>query len=1367
MKTSLLALIICAGAFVMSGLFSSCNQPEAKYEVSVTTPVPASKVTPPLVIQGKYGQSTVTLNTVHVELLRYSDNLSWTGLAWGSSTDLTTELDTAEHTWTCNAPLPTGAELPDGWYLLTARANYTDGSKATRNSVFSVGITPPPVTPTLYGWGYNDAGRLGAGDFLFSNQPFPVFTRGVLDGKLIAAVAAGSDFTLALTTEGRVYAWGSNEKGQLGLAETTQSIERFFPAAVSTSGPLGGQKIASIAAGKWHSLAADDIEGRVFSWGANFNGELGIGTTGTYKTAPQQVAGLPTGEKVVQVTAGEKASYALTKSGKVFAWGDNGYGQLGNGSTTSSSTPVAVTGPLAAKVVIQLSAGGHHVLALTSDGEVFAWGEGTTGQLGNNSTTSSSTPVLVGGALTGKVVTAISAGLLHSLALSEGKLFAWGWNFHGQIGSGAHGPSASSILSPLEISGPLAGKKVTMIEAGDHFSFAATEQGQVFAWGQNEWGGLAMPASGSGGPDLPTEADFSGVLSNGRVLLGLSAGKDHAIAISGFPPKPNPEIEVEAQSVELTDGATMSFGNVGQGSSNPVFITVRNRGTSDLTGLSATIGGAGFSGVFTQPALAPNGETGFYVFFNPNTAGAASGTVQITSNDADENPFDITLNGSAYSVGQVDTAFDPGVTGDVQAISVQPDGKVIVGGTFIQVAGPTARNRCARLDGVTGAADSFDPNVDNFINCTAVLPDGKVMIGGTFTAVGVEARSKLARLNADGTLDTTYNAQITGTTGVRGMALQSDGKLIIVGNISSVAGFGVTFIARLNPDGTRDATFAPTLNAPPIGVAVRGDGQVLIWGQFSIANGLPRSSIALLNGVDGTTDASFDNPLITLASSQLDAAALQRDGKVLVGGRVSSVNGTTRLGMCRLNADGTLDTGFDPNINGTTRSIALQADGSMIISGDFTSVGGQTRNRIAKLKANGSLDQYFDPGSTTVVKAVALQGDGKVLLTSFGQIAGQSRGFLARVTNDLPTQSLGLTNNGATIEWLRGGSAPETNLVTFDVSTDGGMTWTPVGSASRITFPQQGWTLTDGSLPPTGHIRARAYPHGSQTNGSFSIVETITAYGTPPDIVVTENSTVVPHGSTRQFGVVATGTGSSLMQLIIQNTGGTTLTGLGGVTLDDDLSVVGQHQTQFQLIRPAANSLAPGATTTMAVIYQPKTSGRHAAILRLPSNDADTNPFALFLTGLGSQPFTTHKQLQTGDSATADNTPSGFSSGETILGAYATGTDANSTDGDGTFITPPSSGGGGSPFSPESEGGDVANDGPASTFFFNYRRNKLALADVTFQVEWSDTLAANDWHTEGITEAILSDDDHIQQIQATIPAGSSGRRFVRLKMTRL
>ena len=399
------------------------------------------------------------------------------------------------------------------------------------------------------------------------------------------------------------------------------------------------------------------------------------------------------------------------------------------------------------------------------------------------------------------------------------------------------------------------------------------------------------------------------------------------------------------------------------------------------------------------------------------------------------------------------------------------------------------------------------------------------------------------------------------------------------------------------------------------------------------------------------------------------------------------------------------------------------------------------------------------------MNAVMLQADGRLLCTPTGSIAGESRTNLARLSNGVATQSLTMTNNGTTIQWLRDGTAPEANLVTFDVSADGGTTWTPVGAASRVTFPSRGWTLFDPGLPPTGHIRARAYAQGARYNGSASIMETIAIYGTPPDITVTEGTIGYENGYTRLFGVVATGSASSVFALTIQNTGGSPLTGLSGATIEDNnLSDDKDHRSMFQLIKPSSSSLAPGATANLTVTYRPKTTGRHTAILRIPSNDPDENPFSITISGQGSEPFTTYKERLAGETSLPDATITHFASGQSLLSAYATGTTDSSTDGDGTSLDQPTVG---SPFT--AIGNGEANDGPpvGGTFAFHYRRYKLALADIIYQVEWSDTLAANDWHTTGVTEQIDSDDDTIQQVTATVPAGTSGHRFVRLKMTRL
>ncbi|MBX7212041.1 MAG: choice-of-anchor D domain-containing protein [Verrucomicrobiaceae bacterium] len=1369
MKQHLQALLTRAGAIAMAGflcIFAACGS-SSDYSVEITTPNPASTVTPPLVINGRYRQGTYAASTVRVELLRYSDNLSWTGSAWGASTLLTATRHTDEKTWSYDGALPSGANLPDGWYLITARADYADNSTSrSANTVFSVGVAAPPVAPALYGWGHNTSGQLGAGVFNSANHPVPVFTRGVLDGKIIAAVAGGYTHTLALTTEGRVYAWGSNAQRQLGLDVAAQPTEMDFPAAVNNSGVMAGKKIVSIATGEIHSLAVDDA-GLVFSWGDN-------------NPVPQQVGGLLTGKKVIQVAAGSSCSFALTSDGELFAWGGNGEGILGDGTFVSRSTPVAVTG-LAGVFVSSISVRGGHILAVTSTGQVYAWGDNQYFQLGNNNADihgegiDSNVPLLVGGVLTGKVVTAVSAGRLHSFALADGKVYAWGGGISGQLGTGISG-TGYHVTLPVELAGNLTGKTVTRICAADDFSVASTRENEVFVWGSNHVNQLAGASMGVI-ETLPLPADFSAALSGGRTIMALAAGDHHGMVLTGFPIVPAPEIVVEAQGVELQDGGAINCGTFGVGTSNPIWVTIRNSGGSnlaDLKGLSVSLSDTNFHASFSQPTLGPNGETGFYVYFAPNVVSQPgpplTATLQIFSNDADENPFDITLTGTSTPMGLADAGFNPGNNGIVQSLSIQPEGEILPGGSAFLVngAGGQVVRYVARLDATTGTADSFNPVLDAFgaINalCSAVLPDGKILVGGQFSTVNGESRNRLVRLMPNGVVDLDFNAQITTSSGgVFAMALQGDGKIIISGSWSTVGGVSGRSLARLHPNGDLDTDWVPA-GFGGRGVAVQADGMIVAAG----SNGAGGITVSRMSGVDGSLDPGFTRPTITGSSLVPECVAVQPDGKILVGGNFTGVTTANdgpqpRNSICRLNANGTLDMGFNPNVTdgGTPRvsCIVLQANGRILISGGFATVGGQARNRIAMLNPGGSLEPFFNPGSTGSVRGVALQADGKVIAST-----GPSGNLLQRLSNDTATQTLTADSNIGRIEWLRGGASPETNLVTFDVSSDGGTTWTPLGAGTRMSPSTPGWQLTGATLPAAGQIRARAYPQGGYYSGSVSCLQTIAAYGTPPEITVTEALVPVLTGALRDFGVVGTGSASVVIQFTIQNTGGTALTGLSGTKLvDNDLFDGVDHTSQFDPVRPATFTLAPSASTTMNVIFRPKTTGRHTAILRIPSNDTDENPFNIVVTGLGSEPFTTYKQGETGDSATADTAPSRFSSGQSLLSAYATGTTDTTTDGDGTSITPPA---GSAPFAPSLT--DETNSAPPTgeTFLFNYRRNKLSLADVIFQVEWSDTLAENDWHTTGVTEVIISDDDSIQQITATVPAGTTGRRFVRLKMTR-
>ncbi len=213
-----------------------------------------------------------------------------------------------------------------------------------------------------------------------------------------------------------------------------------------------------------------------------------------------------------------------------------------------------------------------------------------------------------------------------------------------------------------------------------------------------------------------------------------------------------------------------------------------------------------------------------------------------------------------------------------------------------------------------------------------------------------------------GSLDASFTQAGTGfNTFVFDLALQTDGKVIVGGAFFQYNGTTQNYVTRLNTDGTLDAAFAPTgtgLNNTVISLAVQTDGKILVGGSFTSYNGTTRNYIARLNA-DGTLDATFA-PTGTGLNGGVTTLILQADGKVLVGGGFTDYNGTTRNRIARLNADGTLDATFVPTgtgLSGQVQKIVLQADGKVLVGGGFTDYNGTTRNRIARLNADGTLMQ--------------------------------------------------------------------------------------------------------------------------------------------------------------------------------------------------------------------------------------------------------------------------------------------------------------------------------------------------------------------------------------------------------------------------
>jgi uncharacterized delta-60 repeat protein len=360
--------------------------------------------------------------------------------------------------------------------------------------------------------------------------------------------------------------------------------------------------------------------------------------------------------------------------------------------------------------------------------------------------------------------------------------------------------------------------------------------------------------------------------------------------------------------------------------------------------------------------------------------------------------------------GTLDTCFTQtgtGLNNAVFTLALQPDGKVLAGGFFDSYNG-TTRSRICRLnaDGTLDASfASTGTGLNDIVNELALQPDGKVLVVGRFNTYSDSSRNYICRLNTDGSLDATFAPTGLGLNGlVYAIALQPDGKVLLGGRFTSYNGSTSNRICRLNANGTLDATFAPTgagLNDWVFSLALQPDGKIVVGGDFTSYNGTIQNRICRLNS-DGSQDATFtaiglgfNNTVFTLA--------IQPDGKILVGGRFTTYNGNTQNYICRLNANGSRDANFTPvgaGLNNWVFKLALQLDGKVVVGGDFTAYDGTIQRRIVRLNSNGAFDSSFAQTGTGLdfgVRALAIQPDGKVMVGgNFGFFSGKPVTFLAR-----------------------------------------------------------------------------------------------------------------------------------------------------------------------------------------------------------------------------------------------------------------------------------------------------------------------------------------------------------------------------------
>ncbi|MCG3167453.1 MAG: hypothetical protein POELPBGB_03245 [Bacteroidia bacterium] len=363
-----------------------------------------------------------------------------------------------------------------------------------------------------------------------------------------------------------------------------------------------------------------------------------------------------------------------------------------------------------------------------------------------------------------------------------------------------------------------------------------------------------------------------------------------------------------------------------------------------------------------------------------------------------------------------------GFNGEIRAMKLQPDGKIIAGGTFSWVNG-ISNNHIVRLNNDGSVDNTFSIGTGaqiigsntgvGYYSAIAVQTDGKIIVGGDFTSFNGTAINRIVRLNSDGSIDGSFNPGTGFNDFVNSIALQPDGKIIIVGNFTTFNGTTAKRIVRLNSDGSQDATFIVGTGFPSDvrHVVIQSDNKIIATGMFTTYNGSSSYRIVRLNS-DGSIDSNFN--IGTGFSATVSECLLQPDGKILCVGGFSSFNGTNRNYIARINSDGSLDNSFDPGLgfSPSTSSVALQSDGKIIVGGNFAAFNNDSTIKcITRLNSDGSHDNSFITGtsfrkgaySLPILYAIVIQQDGNIVTAgNFTSYNGIGRNRIARLIADPP-----------------------------------------------------------------------------------------------------------------------------------------------------------------------------------------------------------------------------------------------------------------------------------------------------------------------------------------------------------------------------